>query len=534
MVKFQGEFCSNLRFTLLFIENIFIKKKKSNRLNHSFKFSKMENPSEVKEIRNKLRMMNFPQDEIVGTVRRQQKAIFKQKQANETIKKELAEYEKEIEALDKQAEALKTNEELQKLNSLIKNYSNKLSVINADYAAEEQKRKKLEDEVSKANSKAGGFFQQSRENQELQARLRTMENRLDKALLRYNGNLTKLGEMRNQIDELRKSRASFKEVMGKAQQMIEESDRQMATLISSSNQAYSERDRMKMDLVTLKQAEQEDIKNHEEEIARLNQQIEGQRITQSRPRDQQQTVPSINSQFGSQNDQQEELTIQTDNLQELINQTLQLCGFSSAEELTAAADALERENFSLYNFVVEHGSRKSKLQDEIEALELQHSNLERQIDQKDSEQNDDLAMLTLDIKNVNEDLEEAKEEADRYSTETDAIYQGIQDLFNELGCSWDETPDEHRDVTQINAMYCLSNIESGLAQLMEEVAEKVKYIYSMRGNTDFSTLLANEPPETTSMKQLMHTKPIEKEQPKLPESSKPMSVEEMMELLNST
>ena len=166
----------------------------------------MENPAEVKEIRNKLRMMKFPQDEIVNTVRRQQRAIYKQKLANDTIRREITEYEKEIANLEHQLEQFKNNEELQRHNSLLKKYSNQLSVINADLAAEEQKRKKLENEVSKANSKAGGFFKQSKENNELQACLRTVENRLDKALLRYNGNLGKLSDQRSQIDELRKNR----------------------------------------------------------------------------------------------------------------------------------------------------------------------------------------------------------------------------------------------------------------------------------------------------------------------------------------
>ncbi|KAK8891599.1 hypothetical protein M9Y10_028812 [Tritrichomonas musculus] len=124
----------------------------------------MENPAEVKEIRNKLRMMKFPQDEIVSTVRRQQRAIHKQKLANETLRKEIVEYEKEITNLDHQLEQFKTNEELQKLNAQKKRYFNQLSVINAYLAAEEKKRKKLGDEVSKANSKAGGLFKQSKEN----------------------------------------------------------------------------------------------------------------------------------------------------------------------------------------------------------------------------------------------------------------------------------------------------------------------------------------------------------------------------------
>ena len=493
----------------------------------------MENPNEVKEIRNKLRMMGFPQDEIVSCVRRQQRAISKQSQANETIKNEIAQYEREIAHIDKTVEEFKTNEELQKLNSLQKIYQNKLSVINADLAAEEQKRKKLEEEVSKANSKHGGFYKQSKENQELQARLRTMENRLDKALLRYNANLQKLADQRHRIDELRKNRFTFRDVMRKQEKERQERDSQMAELISTSNQAYSERDRMKMDLVTLKQAEKEDIKNFDEEYSRLTQQIEGQRITQSRPRDQQQAVPSLNSQLGSQSDQQEELTQQTDQLQEIITQTINLCGFDSHEELIRAADQIEQENFSLYNFVVEHGSQKSKLQDEIDLLQLQHTKLLQQIESNDSEQKDDLEDLTENIKHADEDLVEIKEQEAKNKSEFQAVYEEIGNLFNTLECSWDNAPDESQTVSPSNAMFCLSQIENAMAEMMGNVAEKVKYMYSMRGITDYSTILTSEQQEAAAQK-IAHARAMEtKEAPKLPEMSKPLTLEEMMQMLNT-
>ena len=169
----------------------------------------MENPAEVQELRNKLRMMKFPQDEILNTVRKQQRAIHKQKQANETIHNELNEYKMQIDSYEQTKAAHDSSDELNHLKSLEKTMTNKLSVLSADYAAEEQKRKALEEEVSKARSKAGGIFAQTRENEEIQGKIRTMENRLDKSLVRYNQNLTKLAEKRAQLDELRKDQSSM-------------------------------------------------------------------------------------------------------------------------------------------------------------------------------------------------------------------------------------------------------------------------------------------------------------------------------------
>ena len=54
----------------------------------------------------------------------------------------------------------------------------------------------------------------------------------------------------------------------------------------------------------------------------------------------------------------------------------------------------------------------------------------------------------------------------------------------------------------------------------------------MRGTTDFSTLVSDNQSDNASMKQ-MHTRALDKEQIKLPDPSKPLSVEEMMALLNN-
>lgn len=493
----------------------------------------MENPAEVQELRNKLRMMKLPQDDILNTVRRQQRAIHKQKQANDTIRNEITQYEIQIANIDRENQLFKSNEELQRLQTHKKNLSNKLSILTADLAAEEQKRKKLEEDVSKANSKAGGLFHQNKQNEELEAKLRTMENRLDKSLVRYNNNLTKLSDMRNQIDELRKDRATFREVLRNAENDNQKKDEEIGLLISNSNDAYSRRDRLKMDLAQLKQAEAEDIKNFNEEITRLNQQIEGQRITQNRPRDQQQSVPSISSQLGSQNDQQEELTALTDQYTSTVQKTLDLLEMKDVQELFEKADQLERENFSLFNFVVENGSKKSKLQEEIDALNMQHRSLLSQVEINDSEQKEQLNLITEKLKSVNDQLQEAKDGKEKNEAEVSGVYSQIEGLFNKLDCNWESSPDEKTAVTPNNAMFCLSEIESTISEMMNSIVEKARYQYNIRGIQDLNSLVSDEKSDSAAMKPAIHTKgTTEKDQPKVFDGiSKPMSIEEMRALL---
>jgi hypothetical protein len=491
----------------------------------------MENPAEVQELRNKLRMMKFPQDEILNTVRRQQRAIHKQKQANDTIRDEIAEYEAEIAKLEYDMEAHKTNDELQRLGTMEKNLANKLSVLVADYSAEEAKRKRLEEEVSKANSKAGGIFQQSKENENLQSKLRTMENRLDKALVRYNNGLAKLSEIRAQIDECRKDRSSFREVVKKAKNTKERRDVEISGLIGESNMAYGERDRRKMDLVRLKAAEKTDQRAFEEKLARLNQTIEGQRIAQAHPVDQRETVPEINSQIGSQSDQQEELTNLTDQYQATIHRTLELLGLADVPELFAAANELERANFSLFSFVQEYGAEKTRLREEIEGLHLQLRLLSSQTEVTEEQRNLELQEVTKDIRTLDEKIEEVQLRKAKNEREIGAMYSLIEEIFGLLKCSWDDSPDGRSSLTGANAMFCLSAIERALSDVVNQVVERAKMECTLRDLRPLS-FLPDERGESVSRGHMQTRQAHEKELvSRVADNVRPLSLEEMRAMI---
>lgn len=497
----------------------------------------MENPAEVQEVRNKLRMMKFPQDEILNVVRRQQRALHKQKQANDTIRGEIEQYEKQIANIDREIHLYKTSEDLQRLQTSRKNLTNRLSVLTADYNAEEAKRRKLEDEVSVENSKAGGFFQQSRENEELQARLRTMENRLDKALVRYNRNLAKLGELRARIDELRKDRRSFRQVVKTTEQQKERSDQEIGNLISTSNEAYSERDRHKMELLRLKSAEKTDVKAFEEKLARLNQQIEGKKIAQSATLNQQQTqLPSINSQLGSQAAELEEIQRATEKYEMTNKSCLELLGFETVEQLFAEADRLERENFSLFNFVVEHGATRTRLQEEIDGLELQKEQLLAQTEDTEVEQSGELEELTMEIQDVDGKLKEVKAKRTKNEEDFASVYSDIESVFTMLNCSWDDSPDGKTTVTPGNAMFCLSAIETEIAALMQCVQQRTRQECMSRDIAPSSFLPEDQAQPQPAMvsRHITQTRAVQEKElaGKVADTTKPLSMEEMMAMLD--
>ena len=84
-----------------------------------------------------------------------------------------------------------------------------------------------------------------------------------------NLSLIKLSNLRFQIDELRKNRNTFRQVLSKAEEDSNMKDQELTSLIAASNDSYSERDRMKMELVRIKQAEKEDIDLFNSELTRF-------------------------------------------------------------------------------------------------------------------------------------------------------------------------------------------------------------------------------------------------------------------------
>jgi hypothetical protein len=83
-------------------------------------------------------------------VGREQRAIHKQKLANETIRSEIQEYETQNAALSDQI-----NEDLQ---ALVIQRTNKPSVLHVELQAEDAKKGRLQDEVSRLGSESGGLF----------------------------------------------------------------------------------------------------------------------------------------------------------------------------------------------------------------------------------------------------------------------------------------------------------------------------------------------------------------------------------------
>jgi chromosome segregation ATPase len=485
----------------------------------------MENPAEVQELRNKLRMMKFPQDEILNVVRRQQRAIVNQKTANETLRREVDQYESDIARIDDLMAAFSADPELQRLETTKKQFLNRLSVLQADFSVENGKRRKIEEEVSKARSRASGIRTEADAKDKVVFHMHTMENRLNKSYTKYSTNLASLSKLRAQLDEFRTQRNNFRETVRRQRFHREETEEEMGKLISESNEAYAQRDDLKLRLTRVRSAEKEAQQEFHESLDRITERIEVGRVAKNRLRVTETPMMAQESVVGSGADPTDDLAAQTEWMQATITQALSLAGYSSTEELVREADRLERENFSLYSCVVEVGSVNAGVQDELERLQKHRDQLDRLSEMTDEEQSVHLVGLTNQISSVSKELSESRSKFEQETEEFRDVYEKLAVLFNDIGCSWDGSPDNKTTVTQGNVIFVLSEVEKKLANVMDEFFEQARIEFETRGEDP--TWAGSEPDSSQN-----RLSSLSREfSPRQMEHSRPLTIEEIQRFL---
>ncbi|CAM9775216.1 unnamed protein product, partial [Discosporangium mesarthrocarpum] len=96
-----------------------------------------------------------------------------------------------------------------------------------------------------------GGVNAAKENEHM---VRILENRLDKALTKFNEALAHNKTLRQEIDDLRRERVVFDTIYKKLERETVEKKKQMANVIELSNLSYEQRDNFQMEIAAVEQA----------------------------------------------------------------------------------------------------------------------------------------------------------------------------------------------------------------------------------------------------------------------------------------
>merc|ERR1712166_1465733 len=93
---------------------------------------------------------------------------------------------------------------------------------------------------------------------QIQKQIRQLENRLEKALIKFNEAIAHNKSLREEIDGLRRERVVFDSIYKKLEKELDQKKKEMANIIEISNSAYESRDQAQQEMQALKKQLEED------------------------------------------------------------------------------------------------------------------------------------------------------------------------------------------------------------------------------------------------------------------------------------
>ena len=110
----------------------------------------------------------------------------------------------------------------------------------------------------------------------IQKQIRILENRVEKALIKFNESIAHNKKLRDEIDDLRRERVVFENVYRKMERDLQDKKRQMAEIIELSNQSYEQRDTFQMEIAAIEQANRKEQEEFEEQMVELGRMLDNE------------------------------------------------------------------------------------------------------------------------------------------------------------------------------------------------------------------------------------------------------------------
>lgn len=450
----------------------------------------------------------------------QRQQITKLKKDNERLKEDLALETRQA----KQANNMSASSQIAKLQDQADLYTRKIEVERERIKGLDDKIKKMQNTILLQRKEMGGINASRENNQQVQKQIRILENRLDKALVKFNEALAHNKQLRETIDNLRRERVVFDGIYRKLERELHEKKNKMAQIIEVSNAAYEARDKAQAEMIALKEQADQEQQKFEVEWSQLGQLIEKDRKMKDfmKSNDRERSAartgdPQLEEEqklrkrvtkgaWGIAKDKANiHLSMEkVQSYEEAFAKIQKATKITDIDELVQTFINAEDENFGLFNYANDLSAQIEKLDESISAIKKEIKTYQGE-GQADDHQR----------KRIIEDLETKLHKTenragvfeDKYhlaNKTTEALKRGIQSIFDKIGSGDDEKSREilgNAGVTESNMMQYLGIVEARVNELLQVYTmQKLKDAPKDSPDTDYgdATLVT----KTTSKKSI--------------------------------
>jgi hypothetical protein len=233
--------------------------------------------TDIDELQRQYRLMELTRkahsDEKANNVRMQRASMEKLKRDNDRLKEDLALETRQA----KHANNMSASAQIAKLQDQGDLYTRKIEIERRRIEELEKQIGRIEKHILDQRREMGGVNASRENNTSVQKQIRILENRLDKALVKFNEALAHNKNLRETIDNLRRERVVFDGIYKKLEEELHTKKNTMATILQDSDAAYKARDQAHSEMIALKAAADQQQQNFEQEWSQLGQLIEKDR-----------------------------------------------------------------------------------------------------------------------------------------------------------------------------------------------------------------------------------------------------------------
>ncbi|KAK3273593.1 Outer dynein arm protein 1 [Cymbomonas tetramitiformis] len=442
--------------------------------------------TQLVELQRKYRVMEGNRkaysDDSQSIIKRQRATIEKLKLDNSSLKAELS-LENDTVEVSAQSTA-EFQRELIKLHDCADHYTRKIEMERRRLEEIEKQSRVAATKIREERARLGGVNATKENDQQIQKQVKVLENRLDKALVKFNEALSTNKDLREEIDHLRQERVGFDQIYKKLERQLHEKKREMANVIEISNIAYEARDQAHNEIAALRAQADKEQASFENEWKELGKLLDAEKKamdyaakTGQLDRDQEAKLRKKmirgTWELGKDKMDMDDAAEKVQLYDEAFAKIQAATGITDIEELVIAFISSEDQNFSLFNYANELNQEVEKLEEQTAELREDVGQFKGREGESDTQRSKLMSGLELKLQRTEQKAEAFGGKANGCTRTANALKAGLGSIFNKLGLN---TPDNKdllgEGVSQKNMLQILGMIEQHSNEILRTYAAK--------------------------------------------------------------
>jgi len=426
-------------------------------------------------------------EESQALLRKQQSTVEKLRKDNEALKNDIALLMRGNHG--KASNAAAQMETIQYLQDQGDHYANAIDFERRNIETMDEQIHIMRQKIMHQRKAMGGVNATKENFFMIQKQIRILENRVEKALIKFNEAIAHNKKLRDEIDDLRRERVVFENVYRKMERDLQDKKRQMAEIIELSNQSYEQRDTFQMEIAAIEQANRKEQEEFEEQMVELGRMLDNELKLPApggRPGTNSNRSMTMTASTGSlsghtadtmkmkstSHDRQDVLASleRIQNFEEAFNKIKSATGVTDIDELVRTFIKNEDHNFSLFNYVNEQNNEVEKIEEQIQALREEERKYA-------AESGEDVQQHKQILKELENKLVASESMVEKYEVRAQDLQRAIESLKRGIQSIYEKLNIESEDglgqpmITELNMVHYIGVIERKANEILQKYAE---------------------------------------------------------------